>query len=377
MAYYDTIRNPSTFVKRASSERMKNFHFLHQLKDWKTAVSSWDREHLFACRLICSAPQRRLPLFVEGNFYPVHLRVHECIRRLIMGPPNHATLADKWEPQILKQYEPDTLGYVWAALAPFLRAEAANDQSSTAASRRSTRERAIPERFGDFESSTDYQIGSSSPTGRDSVASGGSSIGYTEKMSAPLLEDLTIRLASCFIRCVLNYAEPLNTTPPFIHFRDERRAYSYAAQTTRFFEAIDDGGVQLFTNGQMFQVAILEGKRTFQTFVDEKPTVSDQVLAQMVGETLALGSDPAGFSLSQSDFITIFTVAHYVKFFHFHITNDFMEKFETCSIVDKEACFLEADSTDWFDINSKGHREEIVSHLLALVTWAVDVARSN
>jgi hypothetical protein len=43
------------------------------------------------------------------------------------------------------------------------------------------------------------QIGSSSPTGPGSSSEPGSSIGYTEAPSAPILEESTIRLASRFI----------------------------------------------------------------------------------------------------------------------------------------------------------------------------------
>jgi hypothetical protein len=115
-------------------------------------------------------------------------------------------------------------------------------------------------------------------------------MGYTEALSAPLVEDSTVRLASSFIRCILNYAQPDNKETPFIHYRDERLTHTYQTGANLALQAIDDGGIQLQAvgTGQILQVALLEGKRTFQVIVDGRPCVSDQVLGQLVGEALAL-----------------------------------------------------------------------------------------
>src|SRR5271155_146087 len=103
------------------------------------------------------------------------------------------------------------------------------------------------------------------------------SIGYTEKPLAPLLEDLTVRLASCFIRCVLNYAQHRDTTKPVVQFRDERLAYRHGTLQRKLkIEAIDDGGLRLLEKDGCVHVAMLEAKRTFQTIVDGAPTVSDR-----------------------------------------------------------------------------------------------------
>jgi predicted GNAT family acetyltransferase len=53
-------------------------------------------------------------------------------------------------------------------------------------------------------------------------------------------------------------------------------------------EAIDDGGIKLVTPRGAVQVAILECKRSFQEIVEGRPTVSDELLGQIVGEELAL-----------------------------------------------------------------------------------------
>lgn len=54
------------------------------------------------------------------------------------------------------------------------------------------------------------------------------------------------------------------------------------------FEAIDNGGVQVMYSDNSFQVAILEAKRGFQEVSEGVLTISDELLAQVVGEALAL-----------------------------------------------------------------------------------------
>lgn len=84
-----------------------------------------------------------------------------------------------------------------------------------------------------------------------------------------------------------------NKPGPLIHFRDQRQMHTITVSEEARITAIDDGGVQIYTGEKILQVAILEGKRTFQNLDDGKPTVSDKVLAQMVGEALALKRDTA------------------------------------------------------------------------------------
>ncbi|EAS32413.3 uncharacterized protein CIMG_03437 [Coccidioides immitis RS] len=110
-----------------------------------------------------------------------------------------------------------------------------------------------------------------------------------ERSSAPLVEDFTVRFMSCLIRCVLNYVQLVNKELPIIHYRDRRLSFTCEeAGMGHPFEAIDDGGVQLQHLGENLQVAILEAKRSFQAIADSRPTVSDELLAQIVGEALAL-----------------------------------------------------------------------------------------
>lgn len=276
MAYYNLIKNQSTFIKAAKAEKANNFEDISDSAGWQSAVSLWSRQHLFACRVLCTKPEAQLSLLADGGFYRQELRgLDPCISCLISGPEEQeASLASKWEPQIVRQYRPDSLGSVWAALAPFLRAE--HISPTAALSDRPVRtKKALHDE--NFVSSASLQIGSSSPTRPGSGdSSSASSIGYHLKSLAPPLEDLTVRLASCLIRCIINYAQPDNQAPPLVCYRDERQMYEVQTPGKKNIQAIDDGGVQLVTPWPPFQqIALLEGKRDFQTLDDGTPTVSD------------------------------------------------------------------------------------------------------
>lgn len=130
-------------------------------------------------------------------------------------------------------------------------------------------------------------VSSSPPERPDTASSAPSSIEYMERSSAPLVKDYTVRFLSCLIHCVLNYSQSIAKEGPFIQYRDERLGYTYNSGARKGFEAIDDGGVQLEWPRNKRQVALPEAKRSFQDITNGRPTVSDKLLGQIVGEALA------------------------------------------------------------------------------------------
>lgn len=85
---------------------------------------------------------------------------------------------------------------------------------------------------------------------------------------------------------------------PYVQYRDKRLFYKTAEveEESKGFQAIDDGGIQC-TRTQFieetqfnddFQIAILEAKGDFQKVIDGVPVLTDELLAQVVGEALAL-----------------------------------------------------------------------------------------
>lgn len=251
---------------------------------------------------VCEPRHLRLALFDDADFPRSAKGVHDCIDRLVDGPA--AGFGDQYEPWIVQRHQPESLGYTWAALARLLHAQGAIAPQVE----RPQRERPQRERqsvtFQGYTSSADMRVGSSSPSGSatgDSSAESAGGLGWVERISSAPLEDLTVRLASCFIRCVLNYAQPTDMVAP-IHFRDERLTSSFSCSPTKQVQATDDGGLQVCRGLEFLQVAMLEGKRAFQRFsIQGKPTVPDKTLSQMVGQALAQRRDGSAGAISQNE----------------------------------------------------------------------------
>ncbi|KAM4061390.1 hypothetical protein HRG_013105 [Hirsutella rhossiliensis] len=129
MSYYDTVRDASTFAQRGKGR--DNLSALVHSRHWKSAVSQWGREHLFAHRVLCKEPKKALPLFESRRLLPRDPRnTNACINALVQGPESIDALKYQVEPQLVQHYKPDSLGYVWAALAPFVRAGAGSIQDA-------------------------------------------------------------------------------------------------------------------------------------------------------------------------------------------------------------------------------------------------------
>lgn len=111
------------------------------------------------------------------------------------------------------------------------------------------------------------------------------------------------------------------------------------------------------------QVALLEGKRTFQKIVNGEAVITDKLLAQMVGGALALALQPHG-GVVRTDFVTILVATHCVRFFHFHASQAYVESYKNS---DLSGVFLQVNSTKWLGIKDFSHRKRIASHLLALI----------
>ena len=239
--------------------------------------------------MLCNRPTTSL-LVLEPHL-PSDQLLDAHLTDLINGP-RHAfsKLVDLSKPQIVRSYEPDSLGSVWAALGALLRPRPEDNQASG----QGQKLRPDPQQSQhdlNLVRSDRIQIGSSPPLGdRPSSSSSAGSIGYTENLKAPVVEDLSVHLAGCFIRYVLNYGQDL-AAARIAEFRDDRASVSvdFLAEPSWGITIIDDGGVRMFRRGRdAEEVALLEAKRRFQVIEDGKPTVSDGLLAQMVGQALTL-----------------------------------------------------------------------------------------
>ncbi|EQK97998.1 hypothetical protein OCS_06291 [Ophiocordyceps sinensis CO18] len=282
--YFKTIRDESTLAQ--ASQGRPNLATLLQSSDWKSAVSKWGRRELIAHRVVCGRSVPFLPFLKKFQNSSV-IAPNDCITRLINGPGRLDHLVHSAEAQLVQRFQPESLGYVWAAMRPFMEISA----PTTATTGRPSRECKKPERYEGGVASNPADLGSSPDSGPETSSSDSSfsTVGYTEKSAESPLEDDTIQLASAFLRCVLNHAQAINKQGPFVEFRSRRIARSYGLGLQQI-NAADDGGIQIHnpTEGEPLQVALLEGKRTFTKITEGEPDVPDGLLAQMVGETLAL-----------------------------------------------------------------------------------------
>lgn len=266
--YFDAITDRSSLIR--ASRGQETLASLLQSKDWKSGVSKWGRRELIAHRAVCSRSVDYLPLL--KSFKPAsNAALNECIAALVKGPGPMQLLLHKVEAQLVQHFHPESLGYVWAAMRPFLQHGKDIDAPAALQPFRERRERRAPERLEAGVPSDEADFGSSPESEQRPGSSASSttssflSAGYTEKSGELLLEEDTIQLASFFIRCVLNHTQAIEKPDPFLEFRSKRLTYTYSpGQTTNIVvNAIDDGGIQLFDAGmgRVHQVALLEGKR--------------------------------------------------------------------------------------------------------------------
>ncbi|KAK3300396.1 uncharacterized protein B0H64DRAFT_428476 [Chaetomium fimeti] len=319
MAYFDSVHNDSTFRQKALSEGAQT---LRSLLDTAlpTSVSSWGRKHLFALRVLCAKPSSKGNLPLLEPYLPESIESFDpCIQALVDGPAHDLqALSMMSESQIVRSYNPNSLGSTWAALGALLRQRGNQD-------------------------------------------------GNGQREDARCL-------TSCFVRLVLNYGQELDS--PILEFRDEKASamYQLEAGPRRTIQAIDDGGVRLLRSSEDAGiVALLEVKRYLQVFEEGKPPIiSDGLLAQMAGQALLVLLDKTKNNLSRTSVITIHATRHYVRFFSFApsapgYTADIVALSPNDNGSD---LFFLVNSTDWFDITTKGGREMIVRHILALIQWA-------
>ncbi|KAL6884149.1 hypothetical protein HDV57DRAFT_493804 [Trichoderma longibrachiatum] len=288
MEFYDLNRTPAVFRANAELKGAQSLQELATSNVWQTAASRWATGQLYACRVICPRPTRILTILTRefeaakekarrDGFGPV-------IQQLLGGPTEGPTALSRMdEILIIHTYASNGIGNIWASLAPLIER---NRQPEGY-----TRPRRRPPSPARQASSTPGANVPSVST-PSSQASYPSSVGYVEEDLAPLLEEVTVRFASEFLRCVLNHVQrPTRGCP--VHWRVQRTKHMV---TDPKWTAIDDGGIQVVDhNGRVYQVALLEAKRAFQPIQNGRPSVSDALLAQTVAEALALRQ--SGYSL--------------------------------------------------------------------------------
>lgn len=336
MTYEEAIQNESQF--RQGARGKKNFSQLYQDQSWKAGASNWGTSELFAARAIC-LPERALmtPL---SEFYSDEFdydNANPNIAPFHVGIENMDNLAWQSERELVHATGSGSLGGIWAALGALLR-----------------REQFAP--------------------------------------TQAVVEDSTIRLASSIVRHILNYQQD-TTKARLLSWRDQRVTYGYRGGS-RAVSARDDGGVEMWLpgSGDLRQFALLEAKLRL-TNVDGKPHVSDQVLAQMAGQAIALQRSELnhiaacqnmyvqsyispskyvlGTDISVSRSVTILATTHFIRFYVFQFSDTYFQNNMYESLASgANGCHMRIYPTKWLDVKRKDHREEIILHVCAILGWA-------
>lgn len=111
---------------------------------------------------------------------------------------------------------------------------------------------------------------------------------YTEKPQLSSKEEASVNLINAVIRWALRWGCDRKSSG-LVELRESLLCKGLATPLARPFEATDDGGLRRFDkNGRHSHVAAIESKRAITVVGEGKCTVPDGVLAQIVGEALAL-----------------------------------------------------------------------------------------
>ncbi|KLU90709.1 hypothetical protein MAPG_10561 [Magnaporthiopsis poae ATCC 64411] len=140
--------------------------------------------------------------------------------------------------------------------------------------------------------------------------------------------------------------------------------------------ATPDGEIQAhmpvsgqYTNARDAVVALLEAKKKFKVMdvPDGKAVIPDNVLAQVVGEALAL----RGTNLRIGDtIVVIVAIRHLVCFLSVQIPAAYCQGPEGGGVRDAGADCITVTSTPWLDHNDEGDRKNILHNVARIVIWS-------
>lgn len=261
MSYEASIQNESQFQQGARGRR--NFSQLYQDQGWEADAVNWGTQELFAARAICMPEQSLMaPL---SDFYPDTFNPDAAdpkIASFYVGCENMDDLA--WQSEIALVHADEAVGYIWAALGVLLRKE-------------------------------QFALGVYGPNlapaiqAQENIHTTQSPVGYTAR---PVGEFATVHLVSSVVRLILNYKQD-PTAARQLSWRVPRTIYRYRGGPYAV-SVMDNGGIDMSGTGILEQIASLEAKCSLN-IVNGEPHVSDQVLAQMVGQAIALQRCRSGY----------------------------------------------------------------------------------
>lgn len=288
--YIDTITSETAFKRQVPSRD----HLPHLSSLDIHASSSWGKNHLLACHIVCDKDRcHLLPLYSQlknGRFFHsdegVSAKDQQELDNFLRGP--QSGFREQLEHSLVRT-SGASLGQVWAAMNDVMvqgRREAANYSTPERPRRQSSRQSYAPPP-------------SSSPVSQDPHSS--------HPLSSPLpvssewaesqpvrdlpAEDYTVRLVTSVIRHILNYSQHQDSDM-VLEVRQRERLRLDLPKLDKHIVSIDDGGLRRRICGQDRSspennfIALLEAKKRLNVSSDGKRFISDECLAQMVCEAI-------------------------------------------------------------------------------------------
>ncbi|KZL67130.1 hypothetical protein CT0861_09966 [Colletotrichum tofieldiae] len=137
------------------------------------------------------------------------------------------------------------------------------------------------------------------------------------------------------------------------------------------FTSVDDGGLWIKPLAALSRarVAIIETKRSLTRIVDGRPDFSDELLAQVVGESLAVRLRSEKVWAGPKDSIFVIVAAKYfVRFLEIGISDRYLENLQGhVATQDPFQEFITVDHTTWFDFRDATDRLKIMRNTSGIV----------
>ncbi|KAK1657651.1 hypothetical protein BDP55DRAFT_422337 [Colletotrichum godetiae] len=402
-SYFDSIATPAAYQRLAHSlgEDQSVSDVLN-----KTSTSKWDRSHLVALRVL-----------VRGTFWSQYPETRTALSDILRGRDRTGDESTLTEYQLSKQGNDPSLGRIWAALnrleaplgslvapdvdeystMPYISNRTANhsndeddDEDSSGPSpseqnrapttpptpnlpppkRTRTAPSAYPGMVTMPESSPGTAAAGSSPhsanyTPEHEITSGRSSA-----------EDLTFDFIAAVLRHLLLHVPPQHAYEPDegdtapLDF-DALKLPLRSVISRVAFTSVDDGGLWIkpMSKVSRARVAILETKRAISRIVDGKPDFSNELLAQVVGESLAVRLGKDLWLGPKESVIVIVAARYFIRFLEIKISDQYLESLK--EHIYEKATFLEfinVEHTRWFDFRDATDRLQVIRNVSGIVT---------
>ncbi|EJT74754.1 hypothetical protein GGTG_08592 [Gaeumannomyces tritici R3-111a-1] len=397
MSYSETITSVRAllkYIEKHNTEHLRNAPSID-------APSKWDASYLFKCRVVCPKPDGKRFLGIAKVEDENNPEWEEVIK------PFPKRLNRRPYPHYHQHFRTGTAANYWEALQT-LNMAIRSDFAPPSTKRSRSRERGLrPAQETTPEYKSTMKITSNSPE----EGSSDSSDGRDDPSFAPaaghdmtaLPEDATVNAIMACIKHSLTWYGPQkgevlgdedsvedddgddnedsdddddDSQQPVLSASPIRYAINGKIPSFRAkIQATSDGEIQAnniidgeYAISRKEVVAIIEAKRRFtqQHIQDGKATIPDRVLAQVVGEALAL----RGTELCRNDtVITIVAIRNYVCFLSVHIPATYYDG-TVNDVRDPKMDIITVKPTAWLNQDDSKGRKDILCNVARIVEWS-------